>query len=57
MHHKVIIIDNRIVITGSYNFSQSAEDYNDENLVIIESEELAQAYLAEYERIWQAAAP
>ncbi len=35
MHHKVIIIDHSIVITGSYNFSSSAEERNDENVVII----------------------
>jgi phosphatidylserine/phosphatidylglycerophosphate/cardiolipin synthase-like enzyme len=35
MHHKVIIIDERIVITGSYNFSRSAEERNDENVLII----------------------
>ncbi|HSB01179.1 MAG TPA: phospholipase D-like domain-containing protein, partial [Anaerolineales bacterium] len=32
MHHKVFIIDKKIVAFGSYNFSQSAEENNDENL-------------------------
>ncbi len=31
MHHKVIIIDGQIVVTGSYNFSKSAKTRNDEN--------------------------
>ena len=34
MHHKVIIIDNKTVITGSYNYSRNAEELNDENIVM-----------------------
>ena len=51
MHHKVIVIDGKIVITGSYNFSASAETRNDENLLIIHSPALAAQYLAEFERV------
>ena len=36
LHHKVIVIDERTVITGSYNFTGSAEHDNDENLVIVD---------------------
>jgi phosphatidylserine/phosphatidylglycerophosphate/cardiolipin synthase-like enzyme len=43
MHSKVIIVDDKIVITGSYNFSENAEA-NDENLLIFESTSLAKAY-------------
>jgi phosphatidylserine/phosphatidylglycerophosphate/cardiolipin synthase-like enzyme len=46
MHHKTMIIDERIVITGSYNFSRSAEIRNDENLIVIYSEEIADFYYA-----------
>jgi len=53
MHHKVIIIDGRIVITGSYNFTASAEEYNDENVVIIFSEAAAVEFLREFERVHQ----
>ncbi|GAB4495062.1 MAG: hypothetical protein OHK0052_01640 [Anaerolineales bacterium] len=52
MHHKVIIIDERIVITGSYNFSSSAEERNDENLLIICSPEIAAQFLQEFERVY-----
>ncbi|HPH95065.1 MAG TPA: phospholipase D-like domain-containing protein [Anaerolineaceae bacterium] len=51
MHHKVIIIDKKIVILGSYNFTASAENNNDENLLIIENSDLAAAYLAEFARL------
>jgi phosphatidylserine/phosphatidylglycerophosphate/cardiolipin synthase-like enzyme len=43
-HSKVMIIDNEIVITGSYNFTASAEKRNAENLLIIDDKELAKKY-------------
>ncbi|NDJ84762.1 MAG: phospholipase [Chloroflexi bacterium] len=49
-HHKAIVIDGEIVITGSYNFSASARDDNSENVLIIHSPEIAEQYLAEFER-------
>ncbi len=52
MHHKVFIIDRRIVITGSYNFSASAERRNDENIVILHDPTLAARYLEEFERVY-----
>lgn len=55
MHHKVMLIDGEIVITGSYNFSRNAEEKNDENVLIFHSVEIAQQYLLEFERIYQAA--
>lgn len=51
MHHKVIIIDEAIVVTGSYNFTKSADDLNDENVLIIANRALAARYLEEYARI------
>jgi phosphatidylserine/phosphatidylglycerophosphate/cardiolipin synthase-like enzyme len=55
MHHKVIIIDRSIVVIGSYNFTASAEDRNDENLVIFFSPEIARLFLEEFERVFDAA--
>jgi phosphatidylserine/phosphatidylglycerophosphate/cardiolipin synthase-like enzyme len=55
MHHKVFIIDEKIVIFGSYNFSQSAEERNDENLVIIYNEAIAQQFVQEFQRVWKVA--
>jgi len=57
MHHKVIIIDEKIVITGSYNFTNSAETRNDENVVIIFSPEAAEQYMAEFQRVFGMAKP
>jgi phosphatidylserine/phosphatidylglycerophosphate/cardiolipin synthase-like enzyme len=52
MHHKVFIIDDRIVITGSYNFTSRAENVNDENLLIIEDPLIAQQYIQEFDRVY-----
>jgi phosphatidylserine/phosphatidylglycerophosphate/cardiolipin synthase-like enzyme len=55
MHHKVFIIDNQIVVTGSYNFSNSAETRNDENTLILYNREIAGQYLEEFQHLFQAA--
>lgn len=55
MHHKVFIVDEKIVIFGSYNFSQSAETRNDENILIVYNEAIAQQFMQEFERVWQVA--
>lgn len=57
MHHKVILIDGRTVIAGSYNFTRSAEEKNDENVLLIDDQELAQRFLQEFERIYAQALP
>ena len=44
-HNKVIIIDNIIVVTGSFNFTKAAEERNAENLLIVCSKELAARYV------------
>ncbi len=51
LHHKVFIVDETIVVMGSYNFSQSAEERNDENLLIIYDPVIAQQFLAEFRRV------
>ena len=51
MHHKVIIIDERIVIFGSFNFSDSANTQNDENLLIIDNPDIARAFKGEFDRV------
>ncbi|MBI2757282.1 MAG: DUF1669 domain-containing protein [Chloroflexi bacterium] len=57
MHHKVMIIDNQIVVMGSYNFTASAETTNDENVVVIYNPDIAAQYMLEYQRVYAAAKP
>jgi phosphatidylserine/phosphatidylglycerophosphate/cardiolipin synthase-like enzyme len=44
-HNKIMIIDNEVVITGSFNFTKAAEQKNAENLVILKSKEFAKVYI------------
>jgi phosphatidylserine/phosphatidylglycerophosphate/cardiolipin synthase-like enzyme len=53
MHHKVIIIDEAIVVMGSYNFSSNAEKLNDENTIILHDASSAGQFLAEFMRIFE----
>jgi phosphatidylserine/phosphatidylglycerophosphate/cardiolipin synthase-like enzyme len=49
-HNKVMVVDGLTVITGSFNFTKSAEKRNAENLLVINDEHLANQYLANWER-------
>lgn len=51
MHHKVFIIDNETVITGSFNPTKNADGDNDENILIIHDKRIAGLFLEEFERI------
>lgn len=48
VHHKVFIIDESTVITGSYNPSKNANEDNDENIVIIRDAQIAQQFEKEF---------
>lgn len=55
MHHKVIVIDGEIVVVGSFNFSESADKSNDENLLIIYNRAVAGRFEEEFQRVLQQA--
>jgi len=52
MHNKYTIIDGNFVATGSFNYSQNADTKNDENLIFIESSEIAAKYKSDFDRLW-----
>lgn len=54
MHHKFFVIDGETVVTGSYNPTKSANTRNDENVLMIHSSEIAEAYSAEFSSMWAA---
>ena len=56
-HNKVMVIDGAVVITGSFNFTNSAETRNAENFLILRSEALAQRYQQEWQIHWSHAEP
>lgn len=51
MHNKAIIVDDHLVLTGSYNFSEHAEA-NDENLIMIDSPAVATAYTTYFDALY-----
>ena len=53
IHNKSMIIDDKYVITGSMNFSNSGENRNDENCLVIENSDLAKFYKGWFEFIWK----
>jgi phosphatidylserine/phosphatidylglycerophosphate/cardiolipin synthase-like enzyme len=56
-HSKVMIIDTNTVITGSYNFTTSAEERNVENLLVLRSAELAMSYRAVWKERQEVSVP
>jgi phosphatidylserine/phosphatidylglycerophosphate/cardiolipin synthase-like enzyme len=57
MHHKVMIIDRETVVTGSFNFTRTAEQDNDENTLIVHDVDLTHQFLIEFEQIFEMASP
>jgi phosphatidylserine/phosphatidylglycerophosphate/cardiolipin synthase-like enzyme len=57
MHHKFLVIDRQLVVTGSYNFTLSAEESNDENVLILYDPGIAGVYAEEFARIFEMAGP
>jgi len=52
MHNKFAIIDNRILLTGSYNWTFSANHRNDENLMVIDDPDVISRYQNYFEKLW-----
>ena len=52
MHNKFAIIDNRILLTGSYNWTFSANNRNDENLMVIDDPEIIGIFQNQFINMW-----
>ena len=52
MHNKFAIIDNRLLLTGSYNWTFSANNRNDENLMIIDDPEIIKIFQNQFVNLW-----
>jgi phosphatidylserine/phosphatidylglycerophosphate/cardiolipin synthase-like enzyme len=53
MHHKFAIFDDRLVATGSYNWTQSAERANYENLILLDDPKVVARFTEEFQRLWR----
>ena len=52
MHNKFAIIDNRILLTGSYNWTFSANHRYDENLMVIDDPDIISRFQNYFEKLW-----
>lgn len=52
MHHKFCVIDNKLVVTGSYNWTYYAETRNLENVVFSENADVVKRYIEEFNRLY-----
>jgi phosphatidylserine/phosphatidylglycerophosphate/cardiolipin synthase-like enzyme len=53
MHDKYLIVDDKTVETGSFNYTINAEKYNAENVIVIKNnKKLANLYLANWLKLW-----
>lgn len=55
MHNKFAVIDNRVLVTGSFNWTAAAERENQENLLTITDENAVKKYAQRFEMLWPAA--
>ncbi|XP_017923122.2 LOW QUALITY PROTEIN: mitochondrial cardiolipin hydrolase [Manacus vitellinus] len=53
MHHKFAIVDRRMLITGSLNWTTQAIQSNRENVLVVDDAACVKPFLDEFERIWE----
>ena len=52
MHHKFAVFDGRTAVTGSYNWTRTAAEHNQDNLVVSDDPRLVRTLADEFERLW-----
>lgn len=53
MHHKFALADGRVLANGSFNWTRSATEKNDENLVVSDDANLVRVFGLQFEKLWQ----
>ena len=53
MHHKFALFDGRVLANGSFNWTRSATEKNDENLVVTDDANLVRVFGLQFEKLWQ----
>jgi len=56
LHHKFAVIDDQVVISGSHNWSAAANHQNDETLIVIDNQTVAQHFVQEFTHLYQSSA-
>ena len=53
MHNKFVVIDDYLLITGSFNWTKQAVNKNQENLVVLDDNNLCTSYTQEFNKLWE----
>lgn len=53
MHHKFMVVDEKIALTGSYNWTRSAAKFNHENLLLTRDQSVVKAFMKEFQDLWK----
>ncbi len=53
MHHKFALFDGRRLVTGSYNWTRSAAEFNEENFIVTGDSQLTSAFARTFEDLWK----
>jgi phosphatidylserine/phosphatidylglycerophosphate/cardiolipin synthase-like enzyme len=53
MHHKFAVIDDRIVFTGSFNWTYTASKHNQENLLVTTNFDIVRQYQEQFNQLWE----
>ncbi len=52
MHHKFALFDGKQLANGSFNWTRTATEYNDENLVVTNDRNLVRSFVQQFEVLW-----
>ncbi|MEJ7590727.1 MAG: phospholipase D-like domain-containing protein [Planctomycetaceae bacterium] len=52
MHHKFAVFDGRIAVSGSYNWTRSASEHNQENIMVTNDSKFVQLFRKQFEHLW-----
>ena len=53
MHNKFSIIDGKTLLTGSFNWTPTANEKNEENLLVMTDKNIVQKYVERFEYLWK----
>lgn len=52
MHHKFALFDESVLLNGSFNWTRSASEVNEENILITAEPKLVAGYSAQFQQLW-----
>lgn len=52
MHHKFAVVDGQLLVNGSYNWTRSAADSNEENVIVTDDARLVKPFIEEFDVLW-----